>query len=293
MARKFIQNCTGNLPKESKISQVGDLFSHFIFRLLVVCFIGVLGYVLFFSEYLKITKIGISGLNELKAEDLQSELESQMEGKFLNLLPKNNFLFFSKNRTENILEDKFKKIRTAEAEKKFPDEISIQIDERKALLVWCAGEDCFLMDENGVAYSNADFNSPELSQNNLIKIEDASRRSVAIGENVINSKYEQYALAVKDALKDKKFEANGYFTPSRVADELDVRTQQGVEIYLSTQFPLESAMHTLDVVLDKEISKEQREKLAYIDLRSENKVFYKFKEEEQKENLESQDEEVD
>jgi len=196
-------------------------------------------------------------------------------------------LFFPKKRIENILTDKFKKIRTANAEKKFPDTISISIDERKALLVWCSGENCFLIDENGVAYNNADFNSPELAQNNLIKIDDTSAQNLAIGENVINSAYEQYALSIEDALRKTDFNVEGYYTPSRVAEEIDVRTKQGTEIYLSTQFSLESAVRTLSIVLEKEIPKDQREKLAYIDLRSENKAFYKFKGEE-KEKTESE-----
>lgn len=238
---------------------------------------------MFFSEYLKITKINISGTEKLEDLEIQQALDARFEGKFLEIIPKNNFLFFSSKRVENILTDKFKKIRTANVAKKFPNTISILIDERKALLVWCAGEKCFLIDENGVAYNSADFNSPEISQNNLIKIEDASGQNISMGEKIINSSYEQYVIAIKDELNKFDFEAEGYYTPSRVAEEIDVRTKQETEIYLSTQFPLESAMRTLRIVLEKEISRDKKENLAYIDLRSENKVFYKFKDQKQEE----------
>ncbi|EKD46470.1 MAG: hypothetical protein ACD_67C00227G0001, partial [uncultured bacterium] len=51
----------------------------------------------------------------------------------------------------------------------------------------------------------------------------------------------------------------------------------GLEIYFSMQFPLESAIDSLKVVLSKEIPEEKRGDVEYIDLRDENKVFYKFK----------------
>lgn len=280
MSKKYIKNCTGNLPKETKIGKFSAFVSRFIFNVLFLSFLCVSAYVLFFSEYLAITDISISGESDLREKDMLEALESEIGGKFLDIIPNNNFLFFPESRIENILLKRFKKIRTAEAEKKFPNKISIEIDEHKALMVWCSNGKCFLLDENGVAYNEADFESPELKENNLIKIDDGSGQSIDIGENVTDPSYENYAISIKSEFKKLDFDVEEYRTPSRIAQEIDVKTKQGVEIYLSTEFPLDSAMRALLIVLEKEIPRDQKEKLAYVDLRSENKVFYKFKGEE-------------
>jgi len=55
-----------------------------------------------------------------------------------------------------------------------------------------------------------------------------------------------------------------------------VKTQQGTDFLFSTQFPLENAIQTLEITLKKGVDDEQKG-FEYIDLRSENKVFYKLK----------------
>lgn len=284
MAIRYIKNCTGDdCGKDSsgKKSRFSKAVSRFIFHILFLAFIGVSIYILFFSQYLKITNIDIQGTQELKNQDLRDTLQSYLDGKFLGVVPKNNFLLVSQKKIASLLEGDFKKIRSVAVAKKFPDSISITIDERKSLLVWCAGADgnCFLIDENGTAYTAADFNSAEITQNHLIKIIDQSARSVAVGEKIIEPDYERYAISIKDALKGigQEVEGDAYGTPSAIADEINVKTKQGMQLYFSTQFPLESATQMLDVVWKKEIPEDKRESVDYIDLRSEGRVFYKFK----------------
>ena len=290
MSRRYIKNCTGadcNKEKSSvKANTISKAISRAIFYILLIGFVAVSIYALFFSSYLQITNITVSGTQELKSQDIRELIESSAQGNFLKFIPKNNFLFFSQRRIENLLENNFKKIRSVMVIKKFPDSISINIDERKAVMVWCSGESCFLIDENGAAYSSADFNSPEIVQNNLIRINDLSGRVFVIGEKITDTSYEQYVLSISEALKSIGFEIsddanNAYGTPSSMADEIDVETKQGTNFLFSTQFPLENAIQTLAITLKKGIDDKQKG-FDYIDLRSENKVFYKFKDNESK-----------
>jgi cell division septal protein FtsQ len=277
--KKYIKNCTGDSREKS--SAISKKISRAIFYALFLLFIATSVYILIFSQYLQITDIKITGNQELSNWELSDKVHAFLNGKFLKILPKNNFLLVSESRMENMLENNFKKIRSVSAVKKFPNSIAINIEERKAMLVWCSGENCFLVDENGNVYNTADFNSQEILQNNLIQINDQSGQSVLIGNKVVDFSYGQYVLGIKNALKNIGQEVSDevYETPSNMADEIDVKTAQGTKIYFSTQFPLESAVHTLEIVLKKEIPEDKQKNLDYIDLRSEGKVFYKFKEE--------------
>ena len=277
MARKYIQNCTGPECRRED-SAHSRLISRIIFYVLLSAFVGVSIYVVLFSPYLQITNISISGTQELDPAEIQNVITQFQGEKFFKIIPKNNFLFMSQSRIGDALKNDFKKIRNVRVIKTFPDTISIAIEERKALIVWCAGDQCYLIDENGVAYNTADFNSPELAQNNLLKIDDESSAPVEIGSEILDQAYVQYALSIKDALKAEGFEPDGdYSTPSRMASEIKVHTANGNQIFFSTQFSLDSAITALTLVLKKEIPQDQQSNLDYVDLRTENKVFYKMK----------------
>ena len=276
MSRKYIKNCTGPQCEMEKANSHN--FGIIIFYFLVVCFVAVFIYVIFFSQYLMVSNITISGTQTLDSNQLRQNIENSFQGKFLGIIPRDNFLFISQDKIQSILTENFKKIRSVAITRKFPDTLNISIDERKALLVWCSNEKCYLLDEQGIAYSEADFSSPELVQNNLLQITDNSGKEVSIGEKVIEPAYQQYVSSIKDALSPLGFNATGeYWTPSRMAEEINVKTEQETEFYFSTQFTLESAMRTLNTVFKKEITQDQKSNIAYIDLRNENKVFYKLK----------------
>lgn len=262
-----------------KSGAVPETLARFIFRFLLAAFVAVSIYVLFFSHYLRITEIEITGMREIGRDEIKQNLQSFLDGKFLGIVPKNNFLFISQNRIAHLLKDNFKKIRGVTIEKKFPDSVSIVIEERESILVWCAGESCFLIDDGGISYNAADFNSPEILQNNLLRINDESARSVSLGEKIMNIEYEQYVMGIKEALEniDQKVGSEAYETPSNMAEEIKVRTEKGILIYFSAQYPLKNAVRALDIVLKKEIPKDKQNDIEYIDLRSEGKVFYKFK----------------
>ena len=280
--KTYLQNCTGGHlkggGKSAQQKRTSRIVSRVIFYVLLVAFLGVTGYMLFFSNYLKIGQINIKGVEELDSAQIRSVVEESQQGKFLKTIPRDNFLLISSKNLQQKLLTEFKKIKTVSVIKKFPDTLEINLQERKALLLLCSGEQCFLIDENGIAYSQADFDSPEIAQNHLIKITDNSGGKIEIGSQVMDQAYIQYVSSLKGQLQALGVEiVQEYWTPALVADEIDVRTVETTELYFSTQFPLERATKVLDLVLKKELAKLQLSDLGYLDLRTENKVFYKLK----------------
>lgn len=276
--KTYIKNCTGDdCGVERKKSH--KLFLRVSFYGLSLVFICLMIYMLFFSIEMQINKVEIIGTRELDESEIKTLVEDHLKGKYLNLLSKNNYLLASGSIIHRELTDKYKKIRNVSVEKKFPDTIKINIDEHDSLMVWCKREsECYLLDEDGVAYNSADFNSPELMQNKLLQINDQSSADVTVGTKIMEQDYEQYLLNIKTELEKLNINIEDTFsTPSRMAEEIQVKSINGFNINFSTQFTLDSAMKTLSAVLKKEIPKEKIAELEYIDLRSEYKAFYKFK----------------
>ncbi|NTV41510.1 MAG: FtsQ-type POTRA domain-containing protein [Candidatus Moranbacteria bacterium] len=294
--KTYIQNCTGahlkNEKKKSNIDGVNRILSKIIFYVLLVCFFVVTGYVLFFSPYLKVFKITVKGNKEISSAEIVKNIENYQQEKFLKIFSKENFLLSDNGDMENLLSEKFKKIERVSVRKKFPDTIEIFLQERKALLVLCSQEECFMVDENGIAYGQADFYSQELIQNNLIKITDRSSREVGLGQEIMTKEYVAYVSSLKESLQQINISVeDDFWTPSLMAEEVNVQiTEKGGQLYFSTQFPLEDSIRILNLILEKEPFKNQKkENIAYIDLRTENKVFYKLNNQPSIENNDSQD----
>lgn len=290
--KTYIKNCTGEGCSSEEKRKSHNNFLRAVFYFLLVAFGGTTIFILFFSAHLRINKFEISGTKELNALEIENLLREKMDGKYFGFLPKNNFLFVLQGGIQNTLTDKYKKIRSVEVEKKFPDSVSVEISEHEALLIWCKGEaDCYLLNEDGIAYNKADFESTELSQNKLLKVREEGDLPIEIGSEIISKEYETYLLNIKKLLLEIGIEAEDNFsTPSRMAEEIRVRTSSGYGIYFSTQFSLESAIKTLSAIFSKEITKEKILELEYIDLRSEYKAFYKYKNSEPDKNEKGKDE---
>jgi len=271
--------------KRKKEKEKRSVFFRMAFYFLLAAFAGVITYIFIFSPFLQINHLGLKGVEELKYEKVSEELCCLLNGKYLGFILKNNFILISERKIKNHLMEKFKKISEVEVKKIFPDTAEVKITERKALLLWCSGGPCYIIDERGRAYSGADFESPEIKENNLIRLADASAKPVNVGEKVLDEDYINFILELAEEMKkEAPIGISGeYQTACRAAEDVRIKTAAGWDIYFSGQIAAEQSARTLKTFLEKEMKTEDREKLEYIDLRVENKVYYKFKNQEENE----------
>lgn len=266
-----------------------SIFFKVAYFFMLIVFFGVTAYVLIFSNFMRINHLSLKGTKELGYNDVYADAKALISGKYLDVFPKDNFILISKKRIQKNLLDEFKKIRVVEVEKKFPDTVNIKIEERAALIVWCTKGPCYIIDEQGFAYAGADFDSDELRENNLVKLVDISAKPVVIGEQVLNEEYVKFIFSVREAFrKDLNIDiADEYITRYRISGEIEVKTKEGWDVYLDSHLPLEKSVRTIKAFLEKEIDEDARKRLEYLDLRIENKVFYKIRDEESQESGEN------
>jgi len=113
---------------------------------------------------------------------------------------------------------------------------------------------------------------------------------VSLNAIALEKEYINYLTGLRDQLrKDQEIEIESvYETPSVVSSDVRVITSEGWKIYFNTEISLRKELEMLSVSLENKIDKSRRKDLEYVDLRSDNKVFYKFKnssEEEKKEEI--------
>lgn len=268
------------LPSQKERNKSVVLF-WVLYSFLVLVFIGITVYTLFFSHFMEIHSVDIDGIDKADPESVVDEIHSYLNEKKLLFLPQNNLLIFSSSDLVARLQKKFIKIQNIQVQKSFPDSIQVSIIERKALLVVCSAGPCYIVNEEGVAYRGFQKEEDKISKDDLVKVIDENADPISIGDEIISAKDVEFMTELLFALKELGIEASSeYSLPSRVAQEVSVTTQEGWELHLSTESPLNQSMSSLAAFLSQTLEGEQRSRLEYVDLRVNNKIFYALKKEE-------------
>jgi cell division septal protein FtsQ len=249
---------------------------YFVYMFLWVAFVGVTVYVLIFSSFLRLNTIRIDGTVDVPEQNIEQLIRSDMSKKYFGIFPKDNLLLFPRATVEADIKDHFKKVRAVEVVRAFPHMLTVHIQERKTLVLWCVDETCFYIDEDGYAYAPVDSSQSSEVMGGFLKIMDTSAQNVDTNEPVIDPDFVRFAADIQERLRQESgIEIDAQCTtPSRFSDELILKTQEGWAIDINVRLPLDKSLRTLELLLKKEISPERRQHLKYIDLRTENRVYY-------------------
>ncbi len=250
-----------------------------VIRLVALFFLATVAYALFFSDFLNITDLEISGLEKLNEAPVREAINERLEEKYLNLIGKNNLILLQKSEIRRMLLTDFKRIEAVQIEEVFPNKLVVAIKERNLTMLLCSSGKCYVLNERGEEYPADNFSPEELEAENLVTLDDLSGSQIDTENNPLESSFQDFILK----LGDRVFGDTGivlgkhYETPSRMSGDLKVETQDGWQINFSQDIGLEKELLMLKTVLTNKIPKDQQKNLEYIDLRIANKVFYKFK----------------
>jgi cell division septal protein FtsQ len=251
-------------------------FARLFFYCTFLIFLISVPYLFFFSPFMRIVHVEITGNENISEEEILEKINSELSGNFLFFLEKRNFFVLSPRKMEQLVLSEFRQIRSVEAEKKFPSEIRVKIFERTPSLVLCADK-CFILDEQGEAYREKDI-SDGTEESNLFHLEDLSRKEILLGEKNLDSQYVDYLTTLKVKVDDEiVLTQNEIQTPSLVSKDIRVMTHEGWRIFFNQNIDIEKELEMLKAVLKNKIGEKQRVDLEYVDLRIDNKVYYKFK----------------
>lgn len=259
-------------PSSFKLSRV-------FFYLLGIIFLGTIIYLLFFSMFLSINSVEVGNTEKVDAKQIKMAFEEKISGKFLWSISKDNLLLINENSLKKYLMNKFNRIEDVEIQKKFPDKIMIFIKEKQFKLIFLTGGKQYLIDENGKAWSKGDFNLEENEENNLAILKNESDKAPESGNNVLKTDFMDYIMKIKEGVQsDAGIElSNNFYSPRLISRDLYVETKNGWKIYFNQDIDVQKSIEILKSVLFENIKKEDISNLEYLDLRINNKVYYKLK----------------
>jgi len=249
--------------------------------ILWVLFLSVVAYEILFSPMRGIVGCPVSGNDGIPSDLIERFVREEWTKPVLFVFPGDNILLFRTDTMEEKLLARFPKLSEANVKKIFPDRIDIAVRERDRIPLFCSRGDCFLVGRDGLAEDASQALLPE-NDPFVIRIEDASGREIGIGEPMLVPELPDIALSLERGFREELgLRISSPITmPARVSREFRFRTGDGWEIYASSDILPEKTVESLRIVLERDLPEERREKLRYVDLRTENRVFYAFEAEE-------------
>lgn len=276
------------MPKREGASAEERRFSvwGFFYGTLWMLFVGGVLWTVFFSSFLRIGLIEVSGAKVIFEEDIKRVVSEFSTGTILSA-PRNTLViaFLRRHALERKLHERFPLIRHTEISYVFPETIHISLEERVFTMILCSGGPCFAIDDRGMAFDAADVPEASFDASSVLAVIDQSGKSVSFQDPVFSEEFLKVFPSFRERLFAEKNIATSSLatTPSRLSDEIRLRTDEGWELRLSSTVPVERVFLALQILFEKTLPKEDRKRLEYVDLRTENRIFYLLKNEEEKE----------
>lgn len=233
--------------------------------LLVFCLLS------FRTGLFRASSVEIVGNKNVSSEDVTSILTAQIfEGSSIKYaLGFKNFLIWP-DHIENP--GKFlPQIKSIDIEKHFwSKKIEAFVTEREPYGIWCAGEenpDCFWFDEDGYIFKRG-----LSSEGNIIKsVNDLSGRHLGLGSSALEGDFLENLKSIFDVLEKSGIGVRAIELKDLALEEVDAKVAGGPLIRFSLRFP---ASNFADALTNLK-SGSSFTKLQYIDLRIQNRAYYK------------------
>jgi cell division septal protein FtsQ len=247
----------------------------FYFALLLISVLTIWGF--FWIPYFRITNIDTSEI--ANPSDIQKTISDYLKSSNYFFLPNNHYVFLSADHINKLLKEHG--FGLASANKLFPDTLIIKLKNTEPWLIFCASNDiqankepeqndCYYVYENGILGER----SPRFSENPMPLIYPNNFDNLKVGNNIIST--EDSAFLKKWLTNLKTIDA----LPTEISllknEEIKIVLKEGWFILITKKSNFQKIFNDLKLLLDQKI-KDSRKKLEYIDLRFENKAFYKLR----------------
>lgn len=283
---KFLPRTTSGknaVPRRERLeSHRGSSSSWFGVFFLWLLFLGTVGYALLFSSYLALAKWDVKGLSLVDETRFRETVDQELAQQYLSFIPRANFFLLQTTKLEYLLKEQYPLIRRVAAKRVFPDVLEITVEERDRIILWCVASECGHVLEDGSVVPITAAYEEEGNRSRTLYLRDESSEPLRFGSGIYDASFMLLATSLQSSLETEFGigTENEMMLASRFANELRVKTKEGWEIYFNTRTPLATSLQALRLLFEKELPRERFPELQYIDLRTENRVFYRYRDSE-------------
>jgi len=252
-------------------NQVRALVGALVF-ILIVCSTGGLSW-LSFSNFVAVENIAVEGNKEIKASQIQTiMIEETAKPKFM-LFSRQNTITYPTKELEDILFFEFPKIESISIDKQpRKKSVVVSIVEREKYAVWCdANRKCYFLDASGFIFEELRATSTEkvIFEGGVKENISSPLRSIVAHEHFVSVVGLLKGLDELN-LQVKTFKFEG--------DDARIIFEAGWELIVALDKDLGATAVNLEAVLDEYSLRDKLGEVLYIDMRFDERVYYKIRE---------------
>jgi hypothetical protein len=246
--------------------------------LFFILFLGS-GYFIFFSPYFSINKIEISGLEKISYDEMRFIIDEQIASQRFFVFSQDNIFIFDEKALQKTLDNKYS-LKSLKVDKSLPGIVRIFLEEKKPALIWKTAEKFYLVDWDGAIIR--EISQTEVSEYlgnqggaKMAQVFDDSNSSVATKDKILTAE----VTRVINDLQNNLPRATGLnivnlAIASRNDSTIKSLTSEGWTAYFSFINDLNAQILKLNAFMGEK-NLEARKGLEYVDLRFEDRVYYK------------------
>ena len=257
----------------------------FVFLLLIIAgFVG-LGFLSKLNKF-TINGIKVTGVSVLSEDDIKRAVINEIEGNYLFIFSKKNSFIYPKNKIESFLSNNFKRISSISVHKENLKTLVVDIKEHSGKYMFCDApqeekeqENCFFIDDTGYVFAEA----PHFSGNIYFRFYNfgTSTPSDFFGKNFLDKNEFRKFIQFKELLEKNNSNPVWFVLRDKNIAEMVMEGESNSKIIFKRTANVEKIFSNFVTAIDTEPLKTMYQnnfdKLLYIDLRFDNKVYYKFK----------------
>jgi cell division septal protein FtsQ len=270
MARNLYNN---RYKDHYKSQERRKIYLRVLFYSGVVAILLCLGiYAFFFANLFDVREIRVQGSDIIDHAQISTKVDEFLDQRRFFIRRRDNSLLVSTDLISQTLASSFPRIRTISVKRVTRHALEVTFQERTASGIWCNYENqCYYFDENGVAYLHAEPSSGYI----FTVIEDKRDKRLSLGNTILESQWLSLFPKIKDLLVQNDIHMTRFIIPSNSWDEFDIQTPEGPKILMNATTDTTAQIQALAKLLQKKITPDAFRGLEYIDLRIQDRIYYK------------------
>lgn len=217
-----------------------------------------------FAQATRLQSIKITGVTSLDADHLQRLAEEGANKQWLG----RSAILLNTGNLEQFLVDAEPGIKEAEVSRQGLNSIKVNVSERQPKLNWKSGSIIYLLDIDGTVIGES-----KGPYTRLPTVSDSTNLPVEVGKRVAPSSFVNFCSEMYRRLPEVGIKPIEMIVPETTS-EINIKTDKGYRVKMDTTRSVEGELASLKAV-QAELTRQRRTPAEYIDLRIENKAYFK------------------
>lgn len=245
--------------------------------LLIIFIVSIIGGTSYWSCHssVNISNIIIEGNHFIEKEEISNKINELMVGNYFLGYSRSNFLFFPRGEIKEKIKKEYSVLKDLKLKLSGINTLKIELEEYQPQAFWCQkteNRECYLVNSEGVLF----LKEPLINDYQFIELYGFIIDSYPIGKQYISADFFQSLLKFTELLSRLEIETKKIETEDNY--NFTLITAVSTKIFFDVEDNILDIYDNLQTIIDQDaINKVQFANIDYIDLRFDNRVFYKIR----------------